>query len=67
MNRKATPAEAKPLVNDAGEEFMYGVFSYSSFVGILLYLSGISHPEFSLAVGCSTYYVLSKAVPLTGT
>ncbi len=37
---KHTPTESKPLVNDADGEGVHGGFSYSSIVGMLLYLSG---------------------------
>ncbi len=37
---KHTPAESKPLVKDADGEGAHGGFSYSSVVGMLLYLSG---------------------------
>ncbi len=37
---KHTPEESKPLVKDADREGVHGGFSYSSFVGMLLYLSG---------------------------
>ncbi len=36
---KHTPAESKPLVKDADGEGAHGGFSYSSNVGMLLYLS----------------------------
>jgi hypothetical protein len=39
-NGKHTPAESKPLVKDADGEGAHGGFSYSSAVGMLLYLSG---------------------------
>ncbi len=38
--RKHTLAESKPLVKDADREGVHGGFSYSSVVGMLLYLSG---------------------------
>jgi hypothetical protein len=37
---KHTPAESKPLVKDADGEGAHDGFSYSSVVGLLLYLSG---------------------------
>jgi hypothetical protein len=37
---KHTPAESKPLVKDAEGEGVHGGFSYSSVIGMLLYLSG---------------------------
>ena len=40
MNEKATPAEAKPLVKDTDREDAQGDFSFSSIIGMLLYLVG---------------------------
>ena len=37
---KFTPAEAKPLVKDVAGDPALGDFSYSSVVGMLLYLAG---------------------------
>jgi hypothetical protein len=37
---KHTLAESKPLVKDADREGVHGGFSYSSIIGMLLYLSG---------------------------
>jgi hypothetical protein len=37
---KHTPSEAKPLVKDLDGEEAHGGFSYSSVVGMLLYMSG---------------------------
>ena len=42
IHGKWTPAEVKPLVKDAEGEAAQGDFSYSSVVGMLLYLSGHS-------------------------
>jgi hypothetical protein len=37
---KHTPAESKPIVKDTDGEGVHGGYSYSSVVGMLLYLSG---------------------------
>ena len=37
---KLTPAESTPLVKNTGGEEAFGSFSYSSVIGMLLYLSG---------------------------
>ena len=42
MNRKATSAETKQLVNNTDEEDAHGDLSYSSVVCMLFYLSGHS-------------------------
>jgi hypothetical protein len=42
---KWTPAEAAPLIKDAEGAPATGAFSYSSVVGMLLYLSGHTHPD----------------------
>ena len=47
---KFTPAEAKPLVKDADGEPALGDFSYSSVVGMLLYLAGHARPDIAYAV-----------------
>ena len=49
---KYTPSEAKPLVKDEDGEEASGTFSYSSVVGMLLYLLGHTHPEINYAVNC---------------
>jgi hypothetical protein len=42
---KHTSAESKPLVKDADGEGVHGDFSYSSVVGIMLYLTGHTRPH----------------------
>ena len=54
---KFTPAEAKPLVKDADGEPALGEFSYSSIVGMLLYLAGHTRPDIAYAVNCCARYM----------
>ena len=49
---KWTPAEATPLTRDTEGEPPESSFSYSSVVGMLLYLSGHSRPDIAYAVNC---------------
>ena len=46
---KFTPSESKPLVKDVNGDLASGAFSYSSVVGMLLYLSGHTRPDISCA------------------
>jgi hypothetical protein len=59
VNGKWTPAEAKPLVKDEDGEAAHGDFSYSSVVGMLLYLSGHTRPDIAYAVNCAARYMFS--------
>jgi hypothetical protein len=54
---KFTPSESKPLVKDVNGELASGAFSYSSVVGMLLYLSGHTRPDITFAVNCCARYM----------
>jgi hypothetical protein len=54
---KFTPSESKPLVKDVNGDLASGAFSYSSVVGMLLYLSGHSCPDITFAVNCCARYM----------
>ena len=54
---KSTPSEQRPLVKDADGKPPSGMFSYSSVVGMLLYLSGHTHPDIAFAVNCCARYM----------
>jgi hypothetical protein len=54
---KFIPSESKPLVKDINGDLANGAFSYSSVVGMLLYLSGHTRPDITFAVNCCTRYM----------
>jgi hypothetical protein len=54
---KYTPSESKPLVKDINGKSASGAFSYSSIMGMLLYLSGHTCPDITLAVKCCARYM----------
>ncbi len=54
---KWTPAEAAPLVKDSEGAPETGAFSYSSVVGMLLYLSDHTCPDIAYAVNCAAWYM----------
>jgi hypothetical protein len=57
INPKWTPAEAAPLIKDSEGAPATGAFSYSSVVGMLLYLSGHTRPDIAYAVNCAARYM----------
>jgi hypothetical protein len=56
---KWTPAEATLLACDNDGEPPQGAFSYESVVGMLLYLSGHSHPDIAYVVNCCAWYMFN--------
>ena len=54
---KHTPAKTKPLVKDEDGVAAVEGFSYSSVVGMLLYLSGHTRPDITYAVNCCARYM----------
>ena len=54
---KHTPAETKPLVKDEDGVAAANGFSYSSVVGMLLYLSGHTRPDITYAINCCARYM----------
>ena len=56
---KWTPSEGKPLTRDEKGELPQGSFSYSSVVGMLLYLSGHTRPDIAYAVNSCARYMFN--------
>ena len=57
INPKFTPAETTPLFKDPEGAPATGAFSYSSVIGMLLYLSRHTHPDIAYAVNCCAQYM----------
>ena len=55
---KWTPAEGTSLVRDEEGEPFRGDSSYSSAIGMLLYLTGHTRPDIAYAVNCWARYLL---------
>ena len=54
---KFTPSDDKPLVKDENSEPASRMFSYGSVVGMLLYISGHTRPDVSLAINSFSQYI----------
>jgi len=54
---KFIPSDSKPLVKDINGDLASGAFSYSSVVGMLLYLSRHTRPDITFAVNCCARYI----------
>ena len=58
QNRIAfSPSESKPLVKHINGNLASGAVSYSSVVGMRLYLSGYTRPDITFAVNCCARYM----------
>lgn len=67
VNPKLTPAKATPLLKDADGALASGAFSYSSVVGMLLYLSGHTRFDIAYAVNCTVLYIFNPKKSLDET
>ena len=56
---KWTPSKGTPLVKDEDGEPATGQFSYSSVIGMLLYLSGHSRPDITYTMNCCARYMFN--------
>ena len=56
---KHTPAETSPLTKDEDGPGPEGSYSYSSVIGMMLYLSGHSRPDIAYAVNLCARYMFS--------
>ena len=56
---KFTPSEANSLVKAENDRPVSKVFSYSSVLGMLPYISGNTHPDVALYVSCCYRYMFS--------
>ena len=59
---KWTPAKAKPLVKDEDVLDTSGQFSYSSVVGMMLYLAGHTCPDITYVVKCCAPYIFCSRI-----
>ena len=59
---KSTPAESTPLVKDTDGEAACGSFSYSSVVGMLIYLSVHTRTDIDYAVNCCARYMFCQKI-----
>ena len=57
---KYTPTETSPLTKDEDGPESEGSFSYSSVVGMLLYLSRHGRPGIAYAVNCCDWYMFNS-------
>ena len=54
---KYTPLYQRPLVKDTDGKLPSGMFSYSSAIGMLIYLSGHTLPDKFFTVNCCARYM----------